>query len=243
MKYIVRKVPERDVTYFEYLIPEAIFYNDALHEGPIKSFVGAMKLAQDDAVYIQDDMLLCRDFKARCDAVCKAHKDEVVQLANNTFRNVKTRVLVGGHYPADKVPWCLCIYIPWRLASAFVDWYESGRIKPTKFETNGYSDDLLFSRFMKKMKEDEYLVVPNLAGHPMNKSIVGKLTGRDVRDGQIRISMNFEYDKAVARGDISREIEYYKRDYGRYEKLRAEQYAQLNGGSGYGKDGQTEKGN
>lgn len=218
MKYVIRKVPERDTTYLERLIPDAIIYNDVEHEGPIISFVKAMELANDDAVYVQDDMILCENFCERCNEICEKHRNEVVQLCNFTFFTGKTRVLIEGYYDPWETPWCLCVYIPKRISQYFVWMYNAGKLKPTKFELRGQSDDWMLARVVQYMGEKEYLIVPNLAGHPINKSTVN--SGRDT---QIRMCMNFEYDKAVPRGDMSNEIKYYCRNRNKYDRLREEQ--------------------
>lgn len=223
MKYIIRKVPERDTTYLERLIPGAIIYSDVEHEGPIESFVRAMELADDDAVYVQDDMILCEGFYERCNKVCSEHSNSVVQLSNFTFNNDHTRILVEGYHKPGDVPWVLCIYIPKRLADVFVMLYRTGKIIPNAKELRAQADDDLFTKFMQYVGEDYWLVVPNLAGHPLNKSTV-----LSERDSQIRLCMNFDYEHAVTRGDMDRERKYYMRYADQFDALRRVQQEERN---------------
>ena len=208
MKYIIRKVPERNTEYLERLIPNALIYNDIEHVGPIKSFIGAMEMANDDAVYVQDDMILCQDFYERCNRICSEHPNEIVQLCNFTTQAKRTRVFTEGYYDPWQTPWCLCVYIPKRISQWFVHMYKNGKLQPRKDELEGQADDWLLARVAKFLGEREYLVVPNLAGHPINKSTV-----LSKRDRRARMCMNFEYDKAVPKDDMTRELAYYKQHY------------------------------
>ena len=106
MKYVIRKVPERDTSYLERLIPGALIYNDIEHCGAVESFVAAIKQADDDAVYIQDDMLLCTDFCARVESCIAQHPDTVVIFSTTS------RLAKAGINPASKRRSLLCTYIP-----------------------------------------------------------------------------------------------------------------------------------
>ena len=78
MKYVIRKVPERNTEYLEKLLPEAVVVNDVNHNGAIWSFLKAIEVADDDAVYIQDDMLLCKDFKNRAESYIKKYPNNII---------------------------------------------------------------------------------------------------------------------------------------------------------------------
>ena len=83
----------------------------------------------------------------------------------------------------------------------------------------------MFSKFLLDIGEESYLAVPNLAGHPINHSTVNSH-----RDSKKRMCMNFEYDKAVPRGDIARELEYYRKNKASFDAMREQQADMIKGG-------------
>ena len=76
MKYIIRKIPKRNTKYLERLLPDALVYNDVKHHGCIYSFLKAIETVDDDCVYIQDDMLLCKNFRNLADNYIKKYPCE-----------------------------------------------------------------------------------------------------------------------------------------------------------------------
>ena len=169
MKYVIRKVPERDTSYLERLIPGALIYNDIEHCGAVESFVAAIKQADDDAVYIQDDMLLCTDFCARVESCIAQHPDTVVIFSTTS------RLAKAGIYPASKGRYLLCTYIPRAIGKAFVEWYEHRDYEVLRLPWSYYYDQLddgFFYCFLTQAKKSVYIVIPNLAGHPRNTSVI-----------------------------------------------------------------------
>lgn len=172
MKYIIRKVPERDTSYLEQLISGAKIYNDADHYGAVHSFIEAIKMADDDAVYVQDDMILCPDFCVRAESYISSHPDAVIAFSYtaNTKCGLKEgfyRMLGGG--------FLLCTYIPKAIGNAFVEWYERREWKALKIPAayfNQQLDDCFFGLYLDKIGKDVFLAIPNLAGHPRNKSVI-----------------------------------------------------------------------
>lgn len=192
MKFVIRKVPERDTSYLERLIPSAVILNDTEHKGAIRSFIDAIKLADDDAVYVQDDMLLCKGFVEKAESYIKDHKNDVIIFANFTHDKQSADVVTEGYYPARKGGWLLCTYIPKTVADAFVKWheskgYESVRNYKKYLEMQG--DDILFCRFLELIDKDVFVTVPNIAGHRKNKSVINP-------NRPVRCCVNFDYEGA-----------------------------------------------
>lgn len=198
MKFVIRKVPERNTSYLERLLPNPIVINDVKHNGCIWSFLKSIETADDDAVYIQDDILLCKDFVRKCEEVISQHPDIVVVfstpfLKGKTEYNGDKIIDKEGYYPAKEAGWMLCTYIPKKIAQHFFEFFITDECK-TLGSYNKYikmqADDLFFRRFLERYNYDNiFVTVPNLAGHEENKSVV-------CASRPIRISPMFDYDNA-----------------------------------------------
>lgn len=192
MKYIIRKVPERDTSYLERLIPSATVYNDTEHTGAINSFIQALKTADDDAVYVQDDMLLCKGFVGKAEEYISRYRDSVIVFANFTHDKQSADVTKEGFYSARKGGWLLCTYIPKSIAYAFVKWYESKgyeSVRNYKRYIEMQGDDVLFCRFLELIDKEVFVTVPNIAGHRKNKSVINA-------NRPVRVCVNFDYEGA-----------------------------------------------
>ena len=193
MKYVIRKVPERNTAYLERLLPDALIYNDTGRIGALWSFHEAMRLADDDAVYIQDDMFLCKDFRKRAEEYIRKYKDEIVVFSNHTnTREINIRE--EGFWEPKKACWLLCTYIPRAFAREYLDDVDSGRWKIERKRLQGQYDDLNLQDYLKSKGRDVFLTVPNLAGHPANISSINKYR-------PIRITDNFDYENMEPRLD------------------------------------------
>lgn len=199
MKYVIRKVPERDTSYLEKLIPDAIVYNDVAHFGAIQSFIGAIKTVRDDAVYVQDDMILCKDFIRRTQEYIERYPNEVIVFSNFSH-GVRTHVAVKeGFYHPREGGWLLCTYIPRDIAIGFAQWWICGRWQRTVPSVRSHRwikrqyDDIFFRQYLIEQGKSVYVVVPNLAGHPKNESVID--------DRPPKITTNFDFDNAEVRPD------------------------------------------
>ena len=193
MKYIIRKVPERDTTYLERLIPGAMVYNDVEHHGAVDSFVEAIKMANDDEVYVQDDMLLSENFCMRVEKYISSYPDTVISFSNTAHDKRFTRIIHRGRYPARLAAQLLCTYIPEKIGKAFVKWYELKGYEAIRGYKRYFElqlDDGLFSWFCQSSDIDVFVAVPNLAGHPKNKSVIDS-------NRPTRICINFDYARAA----------------------------------------------
>ena len=194
MKYVIRKVPERDTSYLERLIPEAIVYNDVNHTGAIQSFVGVIKQVRDDAVYIQDDMILCKDFIRRTQEYIDRYPDEVIVFSNRTDGKRTSIANSEGFYNPKEAGWLMCTYIPKTIAIDFAQWWICGRwqrVVHPWYSRNWIKkqfDDIFFRSYLIEKGKSVFVAVPNLAGHPANDSVI------DCRPP--RITTNFDFENA-----------------------------------------------
>lgn len=188
MKIIIRKVPERDTSYLERLLPDADIYCDTKHEGCRKSFEKAILMANDDAIYVQDDMILCKDFVNRAKAYIEKYPEYVIVFSNFTH-DKNCKVFEEGFWNARKGGWLLCTYIPKQIAMAFLYAKEHKLFKVHPNVTKYDFDDMEFCMFLDHYNRTVFVTVPNLAGHPKNTSTTGF-------NRPTRICPNFDYENA-----------------------------------------------
>lgn len=198
MKFVIRKVPERNTAYLERLLYHPVVVNDVNHNGCIWSFLKAIEIADDDAVYIQDDVLLCKDFLGKCRKVVGEHPDSVIVfstpfLKGRTEYNGDKIIDTEGFYPAKDAGWMLCIYIPKMISQGFLNFWltdECKTVSAYKKYMKMQADDLFFRRFLERYGYDSvFVTVPNLAGHEENVSVVCESRPK-------RISPMFDYHNA-----------------------------------------------
>ena len=188
MKFVIRKVPERDTSILESILPNAIVYNDVRHEGCLTSFIRVLEEVDDDAVYIVDDMILAKNFKERAQAVIAERPNDVIVFSNFAYID-KTKK--EGYYPADMMSWLLCTYIPKRIAKPYVEFMKNGAKGMPKKWFVREADDATFGCFLQRqLSEVVYLTVPNLAGHSANTSVVNPTR-------EARLTENFDYANAA----------------------------------------------
>lgn len=185
MKFVIRKVPERNTEKLEAALGGAIIVNDVEHKGAFESFRDALRAADDDAVYVQDDMILGSGFKDKVAEKVAMNRASVIVFSNPTTCE-KYDIEKEGFYNPRIAGWLLCTYIPKRIADLFLEQNESGIWKPRRWDVSHGLDDVDFCRWLEFIGEDVYLCIPNLAGHPANKSVAAK-------SRQPRICKNFNY--------------------------------------------------
>ena len=196
MKYIIRKVPERNTRYLERLLPDAVVVNDVNHNGCIWSFLKAIETADDDAVYIQDDMLLCKDFRKKSEEYISKYPSDVIvfstHLPKKNLQKGNAEIVFKNGF--NDVGWrrdviLLSTYIPKDIASGFMQYMLSEECKKNrffKFCVANKSDDTFFAFFLNKIGKKVYMTIPNLAGHEENISVA-------VNTRPVRISPDFDY--------------------------------------------------
>lgn len=195
MKYCIRKVPEQNTEYLEKLLPEAIIVNDVNHNGAIWSFLKAIETADDDCIYIQDDILLCKDFKSRAETYVKQYPDEVIVFSTLCEKSNKTdSIQKEGFYTAREGGWLLATYIPKDIAKTFKAFFLAEQFKKIpQWERYIKSDfdDIFFCRYLDSFTSCKVFVTnPSLCGHnDIVKSVINASRPK-------RISPMFDYEGA-----------------------------------------------
>lgn len=161
-------------------------YNDTNNEGALTSFHKALALADDDAIYIQDDLVLCKNFTDRTMEYVRLHPKHIIVFSscfdsNNAVKNEFARL---------KNVSLLCAYIPKYIANIYLKAINSGEWRITEREKKLQFDDLNFSKFLWESGFDVFVAFPSLAGHLPGKSVIKK-------SRPIRLSANFDYNDAA----------------------------------------------
>lgn len=168
-------------------------WNDAEGKGNLLSCMEAFRLCGNydgDTWHIQDDVLLCRDFTGRAEAL--AEKDGI--LCGYGCRNFETYPMQEGPVTPNWMWYSFpCIRIPDGLAGACADWFfrDAGRREQFRsWVERCKGDDWLFKSFLME-RHPGYPVwnlLPNLAEHvddliggtvvnPMRRSRVNRAIG------------------------------------------------------------------
>ncbi len=189
MKYVIRKVPERNTEYLEKLLPEAVVVNDVNYNGAIWSLLKAIEQANDDAIYIQDDMLLSKDFVKSANKYIKKYPHSVIVFSY--VKTYKFKILEEGFYNGVAETFLLCTYIPKDIAQSFrkfmlMEGYK--KLPRYEFYQSIQADDTFFAMYLNKiLKEKVFVTYPNLAGHGRQDSVINP-QGRG-----LRLSPAFDY--------------------------------------------------
>lgn len=103
MKYYVRTTKERTFNYdLDYI--ELV---DTEHK-PIKSFIEQLEIiSRTNAVLLEDDLILCKDFKNRIENAIKEHPKKIINFFESPLQYYKTEERDGKRYY-----WNQCTYYP-----------------------------------------------------------------------------------------------------------------------------------
>jgi GR25 family glycosyltransferase involved in LPS biosynthesis len=103
MKYYVRTTKERTFNYdLDYV--ELV---DTEHK-PIKSFIEQLEIiSKTNAVLLEDDLILCKDFKQKIENAIKEHPKKIINFFESPFQYYKTEERKGKQYY-----WNQCTYYP-----------------------------------------------------------------------------------------------------------------------------------
>lgn len=196
MKYLIRKVPERNVDYIiKGLLQDGVskddimVFEDVNHEGCIWSFTEACRLCTDNTCFLQDDIILCKHFTKRLANVVNVYGNMVInlfRLSDLRGKNYNAKSKYGVRYLWEEFWYSFPgVYIPITVIRQYVDWYDkkfTGR-GWQKFYTESDWDDGLFYGFLHKEGLPVYNLFPNLIQHKVGKSA----SGRKIRDRQTEI--------------------------------------------------------
>ena len=205
MKYMIHTYPKREWYVNEFLIPsmleqgikeeDIIVWNDDKGYGNLKSWAKSCEYVKnnldlyDGCWHLQDDVLLCHDFKER---TSNPPMHDIVAGYIGTADDIEKH-LVYGKQLIDHLPYTFpCIWIPNRFCSGFYDWYvsrvETGNYMPYFYKQNKF-DDLFFMRYMSKYHK--YTFTYNLEDS-LVEHIYYLMGGDKVTPNQFNIARSFK---------------------------------------------------
>lgn len=181
MKYLIRKVPERDVSSIVKSLlsdgaqkDDITIFEDVNHEGALWSFTEACRLCTDDTCFLQDDVTLCKRFPQRLTQAVKSYGNMIISLFRLSTHKNKNKY--GIRYGNDIWFSFPGLYIPIAVIKQYVDWYDkeyTGLGWQKKWKDVG-ADDGIFYGFVIRAGLPAYNMFPNIVQHNVGKSVIGK---------------------------------------------------------------------
>ncbi|MDR1398631.1 MAG: hypothetical protein LBJ41_01735 [Treponema sp.] len=177
LKIIMRTTGDRDIG--EYLSKiNNLLISRIQKRDAYENFQNALVLTKGhNAVYLEDDIILCDDFERRVKDIIKPHENEVIQF----FSMRKDDIAIGTRYiNGAKFMMMQCVYLPARINAELLEysytWDRTGHIAGV---------DLMLADYL-KLKKIKYLnICPNLVDHKVSKSLI------DPRRSSKRQSLTF----------------------------------------------------
>jgi len=127
-------------------------------------------------IHLEDDVILCEDFKNKVLGEIEKHPDSLIQFYTNRATDYKlgSRFVTGS-----KFAWNQCTYYPknmgLEIAKSYPDWVEqnNNRLKhPTGLDT-------IVADYMKKHKLKYWVVIPCFVQHAEGVSAINPKRARD----------------------------------------------------------------
>ena len=175
-KYIIHSCNDRQWYVDQYLVPSMIkqgiakdnilVFQDKEGIGPLKHFLQYMEQVQnlpDGAWHLQDDVVICKDFKERTEALDKDivcgfcfSYDTDEALADNR------ELVIGETKPEFEWYSLQCIRVPSEIVKGFLHWYYAVAV----------NDGEIVRRFIKENRHDDTLLRMYIRGdHPDHRVI------------------------------------------------------------------------
>ena len=160
MKYYVRTTGERQFNYdinYEALV-------DTEHK-PIKSFINQLKyISNDDSILLEDDLILCKNFKKRIEEIVAQYPDSVINFYESPYNFYFTEERRGIKYRFNQ-----CTYYPKGVSKLIADKMEE--IWPRYQNIKQY--DFLQAYAMDELGMSYISYRPCLVQHLNGRSIIG----------------------------------------------------------------------
>lgn len=199
MKYYVRTTGERDLSAYLFLDYTPLY--DYEHK-PVPSFVKQMHIiSDDDALFMEDDIIFCKDFKEKVQEAINKYPNEVIN-----FFWQPLAYFIKGKVRGEKFLYNQCVYYPKGVAAKIAD--EMQRLIDNGIKWTQY--DEIQAAAMKNLGIDFINYRPCLVQHIGAKSLLGNqwigdaktiyfvddIEGMDYDDCQAMLDYGYEqYDK------------------------------------------------
>lgn len=136
--------------------------------GAIPTFLKCLCNDENDLLYLEDDVILCKDFKNELEKVfSELGKDNLIQLFSLKKVITKTTLMNGSTYCGN-----VGFFIPKEMRLELVKYFNEVWSKSQCFKDNPTAMDYLVRDFLKDNKYKYWLVVPNLIQHQEGKSVI-----------------------------------------------------------------------
>lgn len=136
--------------------------------GAIPTFLKCLCNDENDLLYLEDDVILCKDFENELEKVfSELGKDNLIQLFSLKKVIIKTTLMNGSTYCGN-----VGFFIPKEMRLELVKYFNEVWSKSQCFKDNPTAMDYLVRDFLKDNKYKYWLVVPNLIQHQEGKSVI-----------------------------------------------------------------------
>lgn len=172
--YLNDRIPDLIVSYDR-------FTDSGINDKAYQNFQQALLMAGDGAtVQMEDDIILCDNFYAKCIKEIEKRPDDVIQF----FSMRRDDLTIGSRYePGSKYMMMQCTYLPKGLAKEL---HEFSLSFNTERRERNSPTDVCVSHFLKSRKMRYWLVIPNLVDHRIGVSAIDK------KRSSKRVSLTFK---------------------------------------------------
>ena len=161
MKYYIRTTLERQLDESFNQIEYELFI-DKEHK-PIESFIQQLKIiSNDDSILLEDDIILCNNFKEKIKEVIKEHPNDIINFFYNPY------TYFTSHY-IDHFSWNQCTYYPKGLGKVIAEAMENYQLRFPKLT---FQYDLLENVALKQLHIPVYVYRPCLVQHIDYSSLI-----------------------------------------------------------------------
>ena len=136
--------------------------------GAIPTFLKCLCNDENDLLYLEDDVILCKDFENELEKVfSELGKDNLIQLFSLKKVITETTLMNGSTYCGN-----VGFFIPKEMRLELVKYFNEVWSKSQCYKDNPTAMDYLVRDFLKDNKYKYWLVVPNLIQHQEGKSVI-----------------------------------------------------------------------
>lgn len=155
----------RDITALQEAIPGLRLCVDKEFDA-MKNFLASMRMTNNPAVHIEDDIILCDGFYEKIIEAVNQYPDKVINffsLRQVDYEIGKPFLVAGSRFMMNQ-----CFYVPAMMGPAIADYYE--RWPKKKIHPTGY--DILMADFFVENKMQYVQWFPHLVNHQETKSLI-----------------------------------------------------------------------
>jgi hypothetical protein len=139
----------------------------------LNNFYRMMAMAQDDAVFLQDDIILCKDFIKKVVEAVKKYPKDVIQF----FTMRRKPYEVGEPYYENGSKWLMnqCFYLPKEISRELAEY----KTEDEEILKRG-SQDMLMKAYFKEKKMKYVQWNKSLVQHKIGKSVMYPKSSRRI---------------------------------------------------------------